>query len=100
YSLSLSGKFFYPQPKCLPLLDIASQCPSLPVVWAFLWAKHRHDPALNIAVLVDQRLGHEGRVFFGVVVPFPDLVGVKSVGANPPSDWDSDQGAFCLKVGF
>ncbi len=55
---------------------------------------------LNIAVLVDQRLGHEGRVFFGVVVPFPDLVGVKSVGANPPSDWDSDQGAFCLKVGF
>src|SRR5699024_4342230 len=29
YSLSLSGKFFYPQPKCLPLLDIASQCPSL-----------------------------------------------------------------------
>lgn len=30
YSLSLSGKFFYPQPKCLPLLDIASQCPSLP----------------------------------------------------------------------
>nr|ARQ03283.1 hypothetical protein [Actinobacillus pleuropneumoniae] len=25
----LSGKFFYPQPKCLPLLDIASQCPSL-----------------------------------------------------------------------
>ncbi|MCK3111912.1 hypothetical protein MZG88_23190, partial [Escherichia coli] len=21
--------FFYPQPKCLPLLDIASQCPSL-----------------------------------------------------------------------
>ncbi|KTP12709.1 hypothetical protein IN84_13995, partial [Salmonella enterica] len=75
-----------------------SQCPSLPVVWAFLWAKHRHDPALNIAVLVDQRLGHEGRVFFGVVVPFPDLVGVKSVGANPPSDWDSDQGAFCLKV--
>jgi len=32
YSLSLSGKFFYPQPKCLPLLDIASQCPSLPVL--------------------------------------------------------------------
>src|SRR5690606_30138009 len=31
YSLSLSGKFFYPQPKCLPLLDIASQCPSLPL---------------------------------------------------------------------
>ncbi|MEY0474472.1 hypothetical protein AB7317_16475, partial [Providencia huaxiensis] len=27
----LSGKFFYPQPKCLPLLDIASQCPSLPL---------------------------------------------------------------------
>src|SRR5690606_35649517 len=35
YSLSLSGKFFYPQPKCLPLLDIASQCPSLP-----LYCKH------------------------------------------------------------
>src|SRR5699024_6362451 len=31
YSLSLSGKFFYPQPKCLPLLDIASQYPSLPL---------------------------------------------------------------------
>src|SRR5690606_21230868 len=29
YSLSLRGKFFYPQPKCLPLLDIARQCPSL-----------------------------------------------------------------------
>ena len=32
YSLSLSGKFFYPQPKCLPLLDIASQSMSLTIL--------------------------------------------------------------------
>src|SRR5699024_5277621 len=38
YSLSLSGKFFYPQPKCLPLLDIAIQCPSLLVIYSLVKA--------------------------------------------------------------
>src|SRR5574338_787145 len=53
YSLSLSGKFFYPQPKCLPLLDIASQCPSLPLDRGGRLAADVVDHARHAAQFVD-----------------------------------------------
>src|SRR5574343_2036199 len=58
YSLSLSGKFFYPQPKCLPLLDIASQCPSLPLDRRRRLAAHVIGHAVDAAHLIDDAGGH------------------------------------------
>src|SRR5690606_16352829 len=58
YSLSLSGKFFYPQPKCLPLLDIASQCPSLPLNRSRRLARNIIGHPRHAADLVDDAIGH------------------------------------------
>src|SRR5574343_1426601 len=63
YSLSLSGKFFYPQPKCLPLLDIASQCPSLPLDRRRWLAGDVVDHAGNTAQLVDDAVGDGAEQF-------------------------------------
>src|SRR5690606_36513884 len=60
YSLSLSGKFFYPQPKCLPLLDIASQCPSLPLDRAGRLRREVVDHAVDPLDLVDDAGGDAG----------------------------------------
>src|SRR5574343_2052200 len=57
YSLSLSGKFFYPQPKCLPLLDIASQCPSLPLDCCRRLGAHVVGHAVDATHFIDDATG-------------------------------------------
>src|SRR5574344_3063638 len=58
YSLSLSGKFFYPQPKCLPLLDIASQCPSLPLNRCWWLSAHVIRHTVDASHFVDDAARH------------------------------------------
>jgi hypothetical protein len=69
YSLSLSGKFFYPQPKCLPLLDIASQCPSLPLNRRRRLAGDVVDHARDAAQFVDDAVGDLAEEFVGQSAP-------------------------------
>src|SRR5574344_1416679 len=69
YSLSLSGKFFYPQPKCLPLLDIASQCPSLPLDGRWWLARHVVGDTGDAFDFIDDAVGYLLQELVGQVRP-------------------------------
>src|SRR5690606_24445821 len=69
YRLSLSGKFFYPQPKCLPLLDIASQCPSLPLDRCRWFSADVIDNTRNPFQLIDNPIGNPSEEVVGQMRP-------------------------------